>query len=412
MMSKMELLNYLKNNISYYSDIIEEDVNESNFEEVYNSIPYTDKTIMKRHTKFMVSKRLSNFLENNSIDYTFYKNREQLIHIDNIPFYIEFTSGTSGIPFFSIKTLEERIILGKTLWKNRRKILNIDNNEFLDFIHSGRDDKNSFPFKQEKHLDKRIEMEVEYLKKSKFQWWHTNISSLEYYDSYLKKNKISFPYLKIIENNGCYISDTERSNYEELYNCKVIDNYGCREVWNIAFECSEGNLHVCPNNIFNLVDEEGSYIQKSYEVGEVEITSRVLKSMPIVKYRLGDRAYYCEVECKCGNKNKIIKIVPTRTMIINTNKNGNFIFRMIILDLLLKYEFSHFDSVHVTQISEFEFLINANVNICYRTQFEKIFKGLINQRLGNNYKTFFDYKVGVYNKSIFSINIKKEKSFL
>jgi phenylacetate-CoA ligase len=40
------------------------------------------------------------------------------------------------------------------------------------------------------------------------------------------------------------LTDAQRDLMQQAFGCKVFNQYGCREVPNIAWECRHGNMHV------------------------------------------------------------------------------------------------------------------------------------------------------------------------
>jgi phenylacetate-CoA ligase len=98
---------------------------------------------------------------------------------------------------------------------------------------------------------------------------------------------------------GAVVSSAEvltpdlRRRLEETFGAPVFDRYGAREVSTIAFECpSHEGLHTIDEA--NLVEIEPG------TDGNVLVTNLNNFTMPLVRYRLGDRAHRIEGACPCG----------------------------------------------------------------------------------------------------------------
>ncbi len=102
-----------------------------------------------------------------------------------------------------------------------------------------------------------------------------------------------------------------RQKIEAVFDCKVFNRYGSREVGDIACECEVHNgLHVFTRGCYvEVVDEAGHLLPKGTE-GEILVTSLANKAMPLVRYAIGDRgALSLNESCGCGrNGVKLEKI--------------------------------------------------------------------------------------------------------
>lgn len=86
----------------------------------------------------------------------------------------------------------------------------------------------------------------------------------------------------------------QRELMEQAFGCKVFDQYGCREVPNIAWECRHGNRHVFSDLVLleSLpVDGEDRLL----------VTSLTDRTMPFIRYELGDTGTLQDGECACGS---------------------------------------------------------------------------------------------------------------
>ena len=89
------------------------------------------------------------------------------------------------------------------------------------------------------------------------------------------------------------LSDGQRQLMQQAFGCKVFDQYGCREVPNIAWECRHGNMHVFSDLVY----------LESVRMGDEDrllVSSLSNRLMPFIRYKLGDSGRLLDGECPCG----------------------------------------------------------------------------------------------------------------
>ncbi len=90
------------------------------------------------------------------------------------------------------------------------------------------------------------------------------------------------------------LDEGQRELMQEAFGCKVFNQYGCREVPNIAWECRHGHMHVFADLV---------YLESVRLEGEdhLLITSLTNRLMPFIRYDIGDSGRLLEDECPCGS---------------------------------------------------------------------------------------------------------------
>jgi phenylacetate-CoA ligase len=88
--------------------------------------------------------------------------------------------------------------------------------------------------------------------------------------------------------------DEPRALMARAFGCKVFNQYGCREVPNIAWECLHGGMHV----MADLVHLESVHLDGENRLLVTSLTNRL---MPFIRYELGDAGRLLEGECPCGS---------------------------------------------------------------------------------------------------------------
>lgn len=137
------------------------------------------------------------------------------------------------------------------------------------------------------------------------------------------------------------LSGEMRDLVETVFGCKVSDYYGSREVGAIAGECiAHDGLHIFEdNNVLEVVDDLGNNVKEG-EAGEVIITTLNNYSMPLIRYRIGDRAILDKTiaRCACGCNYKKLKCIIGRTADMFTLRNGDKIDGTYLTTLLNNIE--------------------------------------------------------------------------
>jgi phenylacetate-CoA ligase len=93
-----------------------------------------------------------------------------------------------------------------------------------------------------------------------------------------------------------------RATMEATLVRRVLNLYGSQEGCHIVYECAHGRMHINPlGGIVELLDEAGAPVPAGGR-GRVVVTGLIRKSMPLVRYVLGDVAESTgyATECPCG----------------------------------------------------------------------------------------------------------------
>jgi phenylacetate-CoA ligase len=93
-----------------------------------------------------------------------------------------------------------------------------------------------------------------------------------------------------------------RTEIEATLCRKVFNFYGSQEGSHLALECEAGNMHIHPmGGIIEIVDDEGRQVRAG-ERGRVVVTGLVRRSMPMIRYDLGDvvESTGYATDCACG----------------------------------------------------------------------------------------------------------------
>lgn len=402
----LKLLLDIKKRVKFYKYVIPDEINKPDeIYEILKKIPFVDKGYIKSNISDFINQDLlcEDLYGLLDIKKDFYK--EYSCTIKGQTVVAEYTSGTTGVPFASLKTLNERVRLGKSLWRARNKYEPVTPQELFMHVHTN---DRMFPFDDIGDRETDILNELKYLCQISYTWWHIYPSLLKTYYEYLKKYNMRISSLNVIEYNGAYISKTDHLKYERFFNCKLANNYGCREVWNIAYDCPLNYLHINNDSIyFELIDENKEIINEPNKLGYIVVTSLYQKTMPFIRYNTGDMASYVEGECLCGDKSRRIILNPGRELIIGTQLHGNRVFKEIIAGLNQNFSMTNFHSVSIRQKDICTFQINFRLNKENKEELEQSFLLSANKVLNDDYNYVFTYHDDLREKSFFVTSNKK-----
>ncbi len=106
---------------------------------------------------------------------------------------------------------------------------------------------------------------------------------------------------RLVVCRGEVLRQPTRRLLEAAFRCPVANLYSCEEVGNMAWECPDqpGRFHVNSDTCVLEVASDGTPDGK----GDVVVTNLYNRTMPFIRYRLGDRATPMDGEvrsCSCG----------------------------------------------------------------------------------------------------------------
>jgi phenylacetate-CoA ligase len=138
------------------------------------------------------------------------------------------------------------------------------------------------------------------------------------------------------------LPEASRQAIEAAFGCRVFDKYGSREFSGIAYECeAHAGHHVVAENciIELLVDGRPA---RPGEIGEVVVTDLNNYCVPLIRYRLGDRAEALEADdaCACGRGLPRIGRIEGRIQAMILGSHGRYVPGSLFLHVMKDYDFA------------------------------------------------------------------------
>jgi phenylacetate-CoA ligase len=145
---------------------------------------------------------------------------------------------------------------------------------------------------------------------------------------YVIDSKIRMPYsLRGVFSTAEVLYDWQRSLMEQAFGCKVFNQYGSREIPNIACECRHGNQHVFTDMVYlesENIDHEDRLI----------ITSLTNRAFPFIRYEIGDSGRLKEGDCACGSPFPMMEMGLCRSNDIIKTRSGKSVYPSYFIHLL------------------------------------------------------------------------------
>ena len=112
-----------------------------------------------------------------------------------------------------------------------------------------------------------------------------------------------------------------RNSAEAVFDVKIFNRYGGREVGLIAMECAEGRMHINCRDLYLEIDSPDPYTQP----GDILITQLNNYVMPFIRYRIGDIGVLSDEMCPCGNQLPLLADLLGRSTATFRTRTGTLI---------------------------------------------------------------------------------------
>lgn len=201
---------------------------------------------------------------------------------------VEQTSGTSGIVLLVPKTKPERLRASLAI-NDYRRFFDPDFQQrlFYPLVHPPRGIDR--PFSPGVLTRENITALYHYLNARAIRWIHINPRLLQAHLELIDPGLVTGGTLRFVESTGFALSSVLRSEVENRWKVRVVDQYGCREAWVMGVRRDSGPFSVVEQNVIvEIVDGEGRSIRTPGQEGRVVVSSIHQRLFPIVRYDTGD----------------------------------------------------------------------------------------------------------------------------
>ena len=279
---------------------------------------------------------------------------------------IEQTSGTSGIPARFPKTLAERAELSVTSFSQRRRFdpdLKVD--QLVPLFHLNWNQRMDFNLSGVAPGD--VQRLYAWLDQRKARWIHLPASMILRHAQALEEAGVRqpVPSLKFVEAAGSRLSSAAVEAVRRVFQADTVNQYGTREVWAIGYArgIRPFRLNTAAVEV-ELVGEDGGRIDGPGVEGDVVVTSLILKLLPLIRYRTGDRGSWVEDPDETGRPARRLALAEDRDInmlvIDGRRMSGVQLFRNILNRVYGIVGYSGVTGVQVTQIGAAKLRLTIN----------------------------------------------------
>lgn len=102
--------------------------------------------------------------------------------------------------------------------------------------------------------------------------------------------------------SGEFLGDATRALAREVWGVEIFDQYVATEVGFVAVQCpAHDGYHILEDHVLlEVVDDQGVPCAAE-ETGDVLLTALHARTLPLIRYRIGDRAAVADGPCACGH---------------------------------------------------------------------------------------------------------------
>jgi phenylacetate-CoA ligase len=275
---------------------------------------------------------------------------------------IDQTTGTSGIPGRFPKTNSERAELALAGFMQRRSFdPDLKVGQFIPLLHHRWDQRFDFDIWSPAIEDvKRL---YRWLAEKQARWIHIPAILIGRHAAALEKAGVAdpVPTLKFLEATGSRLTPEAVEAARRVFHADTVNQYGTIEMWAIGYGLGTGPFEINSAAVHvELVDEEGHAIAASGVEGDVVVTSLVLRLLPLVRYRTGDRGSW--VDGPGGGR--LLALAEERDVnqlfIDGRRISGSEAFRPILRRVYSRVGYSGVTAVQISQIGAEKLRLTLN----------------------------------------------------
>lgn len=214
------------------------------------------------------------------------------------------------------------------------------------------------------------------------------VSSLVQLGRFLKTKHINSGvlHLKCIIVTSEILYDSDREFIEEVFQCKVANEYGAAEAGLFAYECPSGGMHMQEESLLMYVNNDNELISTEFNN----------KLMPLINYKVGDKVFLSNNKCSCGRELRLIERIEGRIGSDEIITPDGRILNYLFFDRMIK----NLGQTQLWgQIKKFQIIQENSTFYCiivkmanYNKDIESYIESYIRNGIGNDIKIEFVYK--------------------
>jgi len=117
---------------------------------------------------------------------------------------------------------------------------------------------------------------------------------------------------RLVFSSGELLDVKSRKLINSTFKAEMFDVYGCTEVGNVAWECSEhAGYHINMDLVVTEFLKDDEHVAAG-ESGEIILTALWNYAMPLIRYKIGDVGTTSDETCPCGRGLPLMKVIEGR----------------------------------------------------------------------------------------------------
>ena len=227
-------------------------------------------------------------------------------------------------------------------------------------------------------MEEDIRVFVDTLISQHTKWIVGYVGGIEKVADYILANNIQINSVRMVWSTSAPLLDFVRKKIEKAFQCKVMDQYGCNEVANIAIQCPLCNgLHINSDFIHvDIVDQEDRLLEAG-KYGEILVTNLESRAFPLIKYRLGDKSKYMLEKCSCGLPYPLLELITGRTSDSVWTPSG-IILESIYLTSIFDDYTDYVQNFRILQKSDYSVIIDIVIDKEQQSEIENVIQTIKN----------------------------------
>jgi phenylacetate-CoA ligase len=182
--------------------------------------------------------------------------------------------------------------------------------------------------------DSTLQLYYNQLLNSKVSFLQAYPTPLYIFALFLEKNSLKLN-IKNINVTAEYLYDYQREKIEAVFETKIFNWYGARELGHIATECREHKgLHINSYGLLVEVLKNGQPVID--EDGEIVITDLCNDAFPLIRYKTGDIGKLSSRKCGCGSHLPLLEYVQGRLVDTFIKRDGTRIPGVAFTNRIIK----------------------------------------------------------------------------
>jgi len=146
---------------------------------------------------------------------------------------------------------------------------------------------------------------------------------------FIKERSLPRFSVKAVITSSETLLDYQRKIIEEVFSCRVYDQYGNAEQAAFICQCEAGSYHV--NSEYGIVEFINPLTKMEARPGEpaeLVCTGFTNRAMPLIRYRIGDIGILSNKSCSCGREFPVVEAISGRSDDLIITREGTVIGRL------------------------------------------------------------------------------------